>query len=117
MTDSKPENKSKALHDLIGDDFRQLIDVIEQKQIVHESINTGRKADETSFEEPVESLQSTARRLKQHSLACGAETLAEYFQELEGSIQKGKLSGQDELIHSIRDEFEKVREILSGSGK
>ncbi len=117
MTDSKPENKSKALHELIGDDFRRLIDVIEQKQIVHESINTDHKAGETSSEEPVEPLQSTARRLKQHSLECGAETLAEYFQELESSVKKGELAGQDELIHSIRDEFEKVRAILSGSGK
>ncbi len=115
MTDSRLKNKSKTLHDLIENEFRQLIDVIEQKQISHENINTAYKQNKASPEEEIEPLEIAAKRLKQHSHALGAETLAEYFQELESSMQKGNLSTRDELLRSISDEFENVKAILSES--
>ena len=113
MMKSKPENENKALHDLIEYELQQLIDAIEQKQIVHEDIHA--VYEQNSPGQPAESLEVSAKRLKQHSRALGAETLAEYFQELESSVRKGDLSNQDKLLRSIGDEFENVKAILSGS--
>lgn len=115
MIDSRLENEGKALHDLIENEFQQLIDIIEQKRISHEDINIACNQRKTSPEELSDPLEIAAKRLKQHSRALGAETLAEYFQELENSTQKGNLSNRDELLRSISDEFEHVKAILAES--
>ncbi len=115
MTHSKPENENKALHDLIEDELQRLIDIIEQKQILHESIHIDYGQNETSPEKLTNPMEAAAKRLKQHSQTLGAETLAEYFQELQYSAQKDDLSNQDELLRNISDEFEKVKAILSES--
>lgn len=110
MSDHERHNKDKALHQLIEDEFQQLVDIIEQKQIVHEDIELQPQNHETILVDPI---QQAANRLQQHSRALGADTLAKYFHELEHSAQDGSLLEDGELLRSINDEFKSVKDILS----
>ena len=107
MTDSEQPGKNRALHELMENEFQQLVDIIEQKQIVHEDIEF---PEEPQDADPI--LQS-ARELHRQSQELGAETLAEFFYELQHNARHGALDGTDELLDSIHDEFEKVKDILS----
>ena len=106
MTASEDPRKNKALHELMEDDFQQLVDIIEQKQIVHEDIDL----TQTTEADPI---TQAAQQLHQQSQELGAETLAEYFHELENSSRNGVLDETGELLNNIQDEFENVKNILS----
>ena len=106
MADSDEPQKHRALHELMEQEFQQLVDIIEQKQIVHE---------EVALTEPTEKdpISQAAQQLQQQSQELGAETLAEFFYELENSARSGGLDTSDELLQNIQNEFENVKDILS----
>jgi len=108
MTDHEKQQKNKALHELMEDEFQQLVDVIEQKQIVHEDI----KFRQASKTDPI---TQAAQQLQRQSQELGADTLAEYFHELENNARSGVLNEASELLDSISNEFENVKDILSDS--
>jgi len=107
MSDDKDPLKDKALHQLMEDEFQQLVDIIEQKKIVHEDIDLTR----TPADDPI---LEVAMRLHDQSEELGAETLAEFFYALEGSTRNGDLHETAELLKNISDEFESVKKILDG---
>lgn len=109
-----PETKDKALHVLIEDEFQNLLDIIEQKQILHEDIPALKPASDEQTEIPAanDPIEDAAQRLQQHSRALGADTLAEYFHELEGQARSGTLQYDEDLLKSITDEFAGVKDIL-----
>ena len=106
MTASQDPQKNKALHELMEDEFQQLVDIIEQKQIVHEDIDLKQATK-------VDPITQAAQQLHQKSQELGAETLAEYFHELESSSRNGILDESTELLKNIQDEFKNVKNILS----
>ena len=106
MTASQDPQKNKALHELMEDEFQRLVDIIEQKQIVHEDINLGQIIEE-------DPIAQAAQQLHQKSQELGAETLAEYFHELESRSRNGVLDKTGELLNNIQGEFENVKSILS----
>jgi hypothetical protein len=106
MTDRPEPEKNKALHELMEEEFQQLVDVIEQKQIVHEEVSF-RQDDEA------DPITRAAQQLQQQSQELGAETLAEFFYELEHSARSGVLDSTSELLDQIHGEFENVRDILA----
>lgn len=107
MTESDQHDKSQALHELMENEFQQLVDIIEQKQIVHENIEFSKEPPDP------EPIMQSARQLHRQSRELGADTLAEFFYELESNARHGVLDETDELLTSIHDEFEKVKDILS----
>lgn len=109
MTDSKQPDEHSTLHELMETEFQQLVDIIEQKQIVHEDIEF--TTDAGSEPDPV---SRSAHHLQRQSKELGADTLAEYFYELEHSARNGELDDSSELLENISDEFEKVKQILTG---
>ena len=88
------------------DDFQKLVDIIEQKQIIHEDI----ELKDTNETDPI---TRAAQQLQKQSQELGAETLAEYFHELENNARNGALNETSELLHNIQDEFVNVKDILS----
>ena len=106
MTEAQQPDKHKALHELMEDEFQELVDIIEQKQIIHEDI-------ELKQETGVDPIARAAQQLQQQSQELGADTLAEYFHELEKSSRNGILSETGELLNNIQDEFVNVKNILS----
>jgi Cu2+-containing amine oxidase len=106
MTASQDPQKNKALHELMEDEFQQLVDIIEQKQIVHEDIDLG----QVIKKDPI---TQAAQQLHQQSQELGAETLAEFFHELESSSRNGILDESAELLNNIQEEFKNVRNILT----
>lgn len=105
MTDETKTGKNKALHQLMEDEFQQLVDIIEQKKIIHEDIEL-QPADD---DDPI--LGATAK-LRGQSEELGAESLAEFFYILEDDARNGNLAGATELLQNISDEFESVKKIL-----
>lgn len=105
MPDTENSLKDKALHQLMEDEFQQLVDIIEQKKMVHEDIDLNPPPES----DPI--LDSTLR-LQGQSEELGADTLAEFFHALEGSARNGKLSESTELLQNISTEFESVKKIL-----
>ncbi len=116
MTNDKADPENKALHDLLEDEFQQLIDFIEQKQIIHETISIAKddasKPENSESDYTSDSIQDVAKRLQQHSKALGADTLTEYFEALETSMSNGNSNMDDELLEDIRNEFVSVKDIL-----
>jgi len=106
MSNWKEPTENKALHELMEDDFQQLVDIIEQKQIIHEDI----ELKDSTGPDPI---TRAAQQLQRQSQELGAETLAEYFHELENNARNGVLNETSELLHNIQDEFVKVNDILS----
>jgi len=106
MADNNGPEKHRALHELMEQEFQQLVDIIEQKQIVHEDV----AITDTPEEDPI---SQAAQQLQQQSQELGAETLAEYFYELENNARSGGLDATGELLQNIQDEFENVKDILS----
>ena len=88
------------------DDFQKLVDIIEQKQIIHEDI-------ELNVTDEPDPITRAAQQLQKQSQELGAETLAEYFHELENNARNGALNETSELLHNIQDEFINVKDILS----
>ena len=107
MTDSSQQDKNRALHELMETEFQQLVDIIEQKQIIHEGLKVGQG-------KAADSITQSTRQLHRQSQELGADTLAEYFNELENSARNGEMRQASELLENIHSEFEKVKEILSG---
>lgn len=107
MTDPSEKANDKALHELMENEFQQLVDIIEQKQIVHEDLDF-------QAETPAAQVEHSAHRLLRQSQELGADTLAEFFTELEFSARNGGMRETRELLDNIQDEFEKVKDILSG---
>jgi hypothetical protein len=105
MTDHEKQNKNKALHQLMEDEFQQLVDIIEEKKIIHESISLTESPDSDPF-------LGVAVRLQEQSEELGAESLAEFFYTLEGSARSGDLKETAELIQDIKNEFESVKRLL-----
>jgi AraC-like DNA-binding protein len=108
MTDSRQKGKNQALHELMETEFQQLVDIIEQKQILHEDLEFGQ-------EKTADSITQSTRQLHRQSQELGADTLAEYFNELENSARNGEIRQASELLENIHSEFEKVKDILSGN--
>ena len=108
MTDSRQKGKNRALHELMETEFQQLVDIIEQKQIIHEDLEFGQG-------KTADSITQSTRQLQRHSQELGADTLAEYFNELENSARNGEIRQASELLENIHSEFEKVKDILSGN--
>ena len=108
MGNSKQTDQNCALHELMETEFQQLVDIIEQKQIVHEDI----EYSQTTASDP-DPVSSSALRLQRQSRELGADTLAEYFYELENNARNGALDEAGELLEDISDEFEKVKKILA----
>jgi len=106
MADNNGPQKHRALHELMEQEFQQLVDIIEQKQIVHEELTLTEPAEE-------DPISQAAQQLQQQSQELGAETLAEYFYELENNARSGGLDATGELLQNIQDEFENVKDILS----
>ncbi|MCW8964318.1 MAG: hypothetical protein OQL16_11030 [Gammaproteobacteria bacterium] len=106
MTKPKQIHMGKTLHELMEDDFQKLVDIIEQKQIIHEDI----QLTETAEADPI---TQAAQQLQRQSQELGADTLAEYFHELEVNARNGALKETSELLHHIQDEFENVKDILA----
>ena len=106
MTAPEQKDKNKALHELMEDEFQELVDIIEQKQIIHEDIELGQTVESDPITE-------AAQQLQQQSQELGADTLAEYFHELEKSSRNGILSETGELLNNIQDEFVNVKNLLS----
>jgi len=106
MTDTNQQHKNKALHELMEGEFQQLVDIIEQKQIIHEDIK---------LRPPTESdpIAHAAQQLHKKSQELGADTLTEFFNELENSARDGLLDETSELLKNIQGEFENVKHILS----
>lgn len=105
MSDDKNQRKNKALHQLMEDEFQQLVDIIEQKKIIHEDIVLKQEPEN-------DPILDAAVRLQERSEELGAETLAEFFYVLEGSTRGGSLKETAKLLQNIRDEFESVKRIL-----
>ena len=108
MADSKQADEHSTLHELMETEFQQLVDIIEQKQIVHEEIDF--KANTESEPDPI---SRSAHQLQRQSRELGADTLAEFFYELEHNARNGALDDTSELLENISDEFEKVKQILA----
>ena len=108
MTDSRQKGKNRALHELMETEFQQLVDIIEQKQIIHEDLEFGQG-------KTADSITQSTRQLQRQSQELGADTLAEYFNELENSARNGEIRQARELLENIHSEFEKVKDILSGN--
>ncbi len=106
MADNDEPEKHRALHELMEQEFQQLVDIIEQKQIVHEGLDF----TETPEEDPI---SQAAQQLHQQSQELGAETLAEFFYELENNARSGGLDTTGKLLENIQDEFQNVKDILS----
>jgi len=106
MTDSREQDKHRALHELMETEFQQLVDIIEQKQIIHEDLKIGQA-------KATDSITQSTRQLHRQSQELGADTLAEYFSELENSARNGQMRQASELLDNIHSEFEKVKDILS----
>jgi hypothetical protein len=106
MNDSKQQDKNRTLHELMETEFQQLVDIIEQKQILHEDIEFQKKSG-------ADPITDSARQLHRRSRELGADTLAEFFSELENNARNGALSETGDLLENIHDEFEKVKDILT----
>jgi len=106
MTEPKQMHTGKTLHELMEDDFQKLVDIIEEKQIIHEDIQLTEAAE-------ADPITQAAQQLQKQSQELGAETLAEYFHELENNARNGALNETSELLHNIQGEFENVKDILS----
>lgn len=106
MSDTEQKDKNRALHELMENEFQQLVDIIEQKKIVHEDI-------ELQDDDQPDLLTRSAHELHRQSQELGADTLAEFFNELEHSARHGDIREASELLENINSEFEKVKDILS----
>lgn len=115
MPDSKFQSTRKNLHNILEDEFQQLVDIIEQKQILHESIEILESPASPPEWSSQKKIELAANTLTQHSRALGAETLAEYFHALENDARAGNTQQNKELLQTISQEFEKMRNILSNS--
>lgn len=111
MSEKKLHRENRSLQELLSEDFEQLVDFIEQKQILHEAINFNSQEITEQTPEQADPLEAAARRMEQHSRAMGAESLADYLKELESQARQGEVDDL-ELLKSINDEFEKVKDIL-----
>lgn len=108
MAKSKQVDQHTSLHELMETEFQQLVDIIEQKQILHEDIDFSANAE--SEPDPI---SRSAHQLQRRSRELGADTLAEFFHELEHNARNGALDDTSELLENISDEFEKVKQILA----
>jgi len=105
MPDDTNPQTDKALHQLMEDEFQRLVDIIEQKRILHEDLDL-QPVDE---DDPI---LEAAVKLQNRSEELGAETLAEFFSALEDSTRSGDLEETAELLQNITEEFESVKQIL-----
>lgn len=99
------EKRKKELHHLLEGDFQHLVDVIEQKTIVHEPISFA--ADDEKV------IQNTAERLQHNSRELGAETLVEFFDQLKNRAENEEIQKDDELLANINTEIENIQKLLS----
>lgn len=110
MTDTKATQQSRDIHDLIEDEFQQLVGTIGQKHNI--SPQTGAQG-ESGLVVADKAIQQSTQRLQEHSRSLGAETLTEYFAALEDCVSQGQPDIDEQLLQDIRGEFLNVRDILS----
>ena len=107
--------QNKELHEIIENDFNRLIDIIEQKQLIHEPVDLPppqHTAQHTPPTSDLDAIDDTLNRLKQYSQALNASTLTEYFAQIQDTTKHKTPVINNDLLNDIRGEFERLKSIL-----